>query len=189
MKVKLEKVRLSFPDLWEPKEFKPNDGKPRYSASFLIEPGSANDKAVDAAIAEVLTEKFGAKAAAKRAEFEKKGATAYTDGDGKEYEGYAGMKVLASHRPAKKGPPGIYGDTIDPSTGKVVVLTEKSGKPYAGCYVSATVDIYTFDAFPGIWCTLTAVQFVGDGDAFSGAAPANPDDFAPIEGADADPLA
>ena len=48
MKVKLSNVRLSFPQLFVAKEFKPGDGKPRFDATFLIVPGSANDKAMTA---------------------------------------------------------------------------------------------------------------------------------------------
>ena len=46
MKLKLTNVRLAFPDLFEAKEFEAGDGKPRYSATFLVEPGSENDKAI-----------------------------------------------------------------------------------------------------------------------------------------------
>jgi hypothetical protein len=48
--VKLSNVRLSYNDLFQAKEFKAGDGKPRYSATFLVEPGSEADKAIRAAI-------------------------------------------------------------------------------------------------------------------------------------------
>lgn len=50
-KIKLAGVRLSFPDLFKAVEFKTGDGKPRFNASFLVDPGSENDKKIKAAIA------------------------------------------------------------------------------------------------------------------------------------------
>lgn len=187
-------VRLSFPDVYTAVEFKAGDGKPRYNASFLIVPGGANDKKIEAAIAAEVKAAFpdavkGAKwLAAARGQGNK---DCYTDGDLKSYDGYEGMKVLSSHRRAKDGPVGVYGNVLDPATQKVVVLTEVSGKPYAGCYVNGTVEIYlqTKGENQGIRCGLQAVQFVRDGDAFSGSKPATPDDFAPLEqGADAEAM-
>ena len=61
MKLKLKNVRLSFPDLFEAKDFEAGDGKARYSASFLVEPGSDNDKAIEAALVEATNGKFGEK--------------------------------------------------------------------------------------------------------------------------------
>jgi hypothetical protein len=191
-KLKLLDVRLSFPDLFEAVEFQVGDKKPRYNASFLVVPGSANDKAIQAAITAACVEKLGAKAKAKQAAWEKSGDVCYTDGNAKEYDGYADMMVLSSHRRAVDGPVGVYSNVIDPQTGKVAVLTAVSGKPYAGCYVNATVEIYiTEGKFPGIRCGLVAVQYKRDGDAFSGSKPASPDDFEEEigEGSDADAIA
>ena len=190
-KRKLIDVRLSFPDLYRPVEYEKDDGKPRFNATFLIDPKSENHKNIEADIVAAAKEVF-------EKDWEKKLAAlkgnsnkyCYLDGNLKDYDGYAGMYYLAAHKPAKQGPVGVYGNVIDPQTGKVVVLTEESGKPYGGCYVNATVEIYAQKgANPGIRCGLIAVQFARDGDAFSGSKPANPDDFAPVEGADADPLA
>ena len=183
-KFKLVDVRLSFPDLWEPKEFEVGDGKPRYNAVFLIEPGSTNDKVVQAAV-DMLVKEHNAD---KKLKALKDKDICYSDGDDKEYDGYAGMKVLSTHRRAQDGPPGVYLNIIDPATGKVAVAPATCGKPYAGCYVNATVEIYlTEGKYPGIRGGLVAVQFARDGDAFSGSSQPKPDDFEPLEsGADAD---
>ncbi|MDP3939856.1 MAG: DUF2815 family protein [Deltaproteobacteria bacterium] len=193
-KLKLLDVRLSFPDLFEAVEFKAGDGKPRYNASFLVVPGSENDKKIEAAIAAEVKAAFAD--AAKGAKWlagirGQSNKDCYTDGDKKEYDGYEGMKVLSSHRRAKDGPVGVYGNVIDPQTGKVVVLTELAGKPYAGSYVNATVEIYlqTKGENQGVRSGLQAVQFARDGDAFSGSKPATPDDFDALEqGADAEAM-
>ena len=184
-KLKLKDVRLSFPDLYVATEFKKGDGKWRYNASFLFEPGSSTDKEVKAAMLAEAIEAYGAKGAEKLATFQKGGNTAYSDGNDKEYDGYKGMMVLAAHRPKKDGPPGVFGNTIDPQTGKVVKLTEESGVVYAGCYVNGTVTFYTSKEFPGLWCGFSGVQFARPGDAFGGSVAASADDFDAQEGADA----
>ena len=180
-KRKLTDVRIPFSDLHEAVEFQVGDGKPRYNATFLIPKGGPLDKAIQADIAAAAKDKFGDKAAAKLKAFEKSGDVCYSEGDEKDYDGYAGMMVLSTHRRAQDGPVGVYSNVIDPRTGKVAVLTATSGKPYSGCYVNATVEIYATDGkFPGIRGGLVAVQFARDGDAFSGAKPPTPDDFEPL---------
>lgn len=177
VKVALKGVRLTFPELWEPKEFKTGDGRFRYSASFLIEPGSENDKKIRAAIVEAATEAFGEKGKAKIKQLAgDSGKFCYQDGDLKEYDGFAGNWCLATHRRASDGVPAIVG-----RKGKLDVLTVKSGKPYAGCYVNASVEIYVQKGeFPGFRGSFSGMQFVEDGDAFSGNV-ANADDFEALD--------
>jgi len=178
MKVKLANVRLSFPQLFEPKEFSPGDGKPRYDATFLIVPGSANDKAIRAAIeaegAEKLEKKWPMFKKANEANSTK---WAYLDGDTKSYDGYAGHMYLACHSKAR---PLVIDRNKSP-------LTAQDGKPYAGCFVNATVEIYVQAADnPGLRAGFSGVQFAGDGDAFSAGGPASLDEFDDItDGADA----
>lgn len=171
MKVQLKEVRLSFPDLFEAKPFEAG-GPKRYSATFLIEPGSENDKAVQAAIKEVAKEKWGKKADATLAGIKgNSNKYCYLDGNTKEYEGYQGMLVLSSHRREQDGRVTVIDRGKTP-------LTPADGKPYGGCYVNASVDIWAQDGqYSGIRCGLMGVQFVKDGDAFGGAAPASPDEF------------
>src|SRR5690242_13516824 len=101
MKVVLKNVRLAFPDLWEAKEFETGDGKPRYSATFLVEPGSDNDKAIRAAIKEVAKEAHGVKADAILKTMEGNSQKFfYLDGNAKDHDGFADMMYVSSHRPA-----------------------------------------------------------------------------------------
>jgi hypothetical protein len=63
-------------------------------------------------------------------------------------------------------------------------LTERSGKPYAGCYVNASIELWAQDNAYGkrINATLRGVQFVRDGDSFgAGSRAAAPDEFDEIE--------
>lgn len=169
--VKLLKVRLSFPDLFEATQYE-GKGAYRYNASFLIEPGSNNDKNIKAAIQEAAAEKFGKKAQVKLSEWAgNSNKNCYVNGDTKEYDGYAGMLVLSAHRRQQDGRPLVIDGNKQP-------LTASDGKPYAGCYVNATVDFYATGApNEGIRCGLKGVQFDSDGDAFSGSKVATPDEF------------
>lgn len=167
--VTLKDVRLAFPDLWKAVEFKPGDGKARYNATFLVVPGSANDKAIEAAIKAAAEEAYGAKAdkflAGVRGNTNK---FAYLDGDLKEYAGYEGMMYLACHSKVR---PLVIDRRRNP-------LTEADGQPYAGCYVTAKVSLYALKGdFPGVFASFSGVQFVRDGDAFSGGSKVAPDDF------------
>lgn len=170
MKVKLQNVRISFIEaLFEPKEYRPGDGKPRYSATFLIEPGSANDKAVQKAIDEAGEETFKAKWKVRKEEFwGSKNQCCYLDGNRKDYDGYEGMWYIAAHNKAR---PLVIDRDRTP-------LTERDGRIYAGCYVNAIIDIYVqAGENPGIRASLSGVQFFRDGDAFGGGSRASEDDF------------
>lgn len=178
MKLKLNNVRLAFPDLFEAVQY---DGKGpfRYNATFLIVPGSANDVAIRAGIQEVANEKFGAKAASFLKQWEGNSQKfCYLDGNLKEYDGYEGMMYLSAHRRQNDGPPTILDRRPKNDDGSPNLLTAASGKPYAGCYVNASVEIYAQDKDnPGIRCGFTGVQFASDGDAFSGGKAASADEY------------
>lgn len=185
MKVILQNVRLSFPDLFDAKQY---DGKGEfnYRAQFLVEPGSANDKAIQAAIKEVAKAKWGAKA-----DTTLKGIVGqsqkycYIDGGTKDYDGYAGMMALASTRNQDKGRPLVIDADKTP-------LVKGDGKPYAGCFVNASVEFWAQDnGFgKGMRCTLLGVQFFREGDAFGGGSAPSEDDFESIDAPDmADDLA
>lgn len=163
MQVVLKNVTLRFADIWEAKEFKAGDGRPRFSASFLVEKESANDTAIRAAIDSVMAELWKDKAAAKTKAFmSQNGQTCYRDGDNVDYDGCAGKFLLAAHRQAKSGNPKI----VDRSKAD---LTAASGKPYPGCTVNAVIDIWAqAGENPGIRATLNAIQFVADGEPFMG---------------------
>lgn len=170
-KIKLQNVRLSFPDLFEPGEY---EGQRKFGATFLIEPNSANDKAIRAAMAEVATEKFKDKGAAivKAGMAGGNQKSCYWDGNSKTYDGYADQMALTAKREESKGRPLV----IDKNKAPLVV---SDGKPYAGCYVNASVELWAQDNKYGkaIRCNLLGVQFASDGDAFSAGSVADEGDF------------
>lgn len=184
----LQRVRLSFPDLWNAVEFKPGDGKPRWNATFLIVPDSANDKAIRAAIQQAALEKFKDKAPIMLEAFAGNPQKyCYQDGSkglAARYDGYPGNWYLACHRQALiKGRPNARPEIIDTN---MAPLLPDDGRPYAGCFVNAKVSIYALDgANPGIFASFSVVQYHSKGEAFSAGTPSL-DGFADIsEGADA----
>ncbi|MEY4402318.1 MAG: hypothetical protein RIR91_353 [Verrucomicrobiota bacterium] len=170
--VKLNNVRLAFPALFQPKTVN-GEGEPRHSAAFPIAPGSDNAKALDAAIKAVASAKWGAKAAAILGELEAKGRVAYKKSplskDGEVYGGFEGCYTLNASNKAR---PTIVDRDRTP-------LVEADGRPYAGCYVVAIVELWAQDNSWGkrINATLKGVQFFADGEAFAGGVSASASDF------------
>lgn len=162
--VRLENVRLSFCDaLFELESV--NEGKPRYGSNFLIDPstpsGKKNDAKIRKAIEEVKAEKWGDNQPKL-----KPNLIAYRDGDEESWDGYADRWYVSSSRAEKLGPPVVV------DRNPKIVLTAKSGKPYAGCYVNAIVRFWAQDDKEfgkRINATLEAVQFYADGDSFGAA--------------------
>jgi hypothetical protein len=167
MKLMLTNVRLSFPELWTPKSF--DGGEPRFKASFLIDPDTAAGKklvrTVEQAIESVASEKWQ--------RIPKGTPLCLLDGNQKEWDGYADMMYVNSS--TAKRPLVIDRDRAP--------LVEADGKPYAGCYVNAQIDIWAQDNQYGkrVNATLLAIQFVSDGEAFSGGAAADVDAFEVLE--------
>jgi hypothetical protein len=176
MKVMLKNVRLSFPDLFDAVEFKAGDGKLRFNATFLIDPASADHKKIEEAIEAAAKEQFGVKyeklLAGMRGNANK---FCYLDGDMKDYDGYAGNFYLAAH--SKIRPTVIDADKTP--------LTAQDGKPYSGCYVNASVDIWAQKGEnSGVRASILGVQFFRDGEPFAGGTPADPDDFDDVSAED-----
>jgi len=187
MKIVIEDVRLSFPDLFQPKNFG-DEGKSAYSAKFIIDPKSPNVKKIEDAIAEVAKAKWADKADQWLADILEDKKSAFVRGPyknkktGDVYDGFQGMYHLNARTGSDKPAP----KTFDRAKREV---TARDGVFYAGCYVDAVLDIYAQD-HPKygrrINCGLLGVRFVRDGTAFSGGS-ASADDFADLEpSADAD---
>ena len=181
MDLKLTGVRLSFPDLFKAVEYQTGDGKFRFNATFLVAPGSANDKLIRDAIRKEADAAYGKKADSMLKAWENNANKfAYLDGNLKEYDGYEGMMYLACHTKTR---PLILDENKNP-------LAEEDGKPYAGCYVNAVVSIYAQKGEnAGIRASFSGVQFARNGDAFSAGKAATADDFDVVEdGSDAGDL-
>jgi len=183
MKIKI-KARLSFPDLFTAVQYE-GTGPFSYRCSLLVAEGSKEYEAIAAAVSSVAKETWGAKSeeTIKKARSGKTGIC-FNDGNEKEYDGYAGHWVLTATRNQEKGRP-----TILDRDGKTP-LTAEDGKPYAGCYVNAVVDIWPQNNKFGqtVRCQLLGLQFAEDGDAFSGGAAATESDFEALGDSADDPM-
>ena len=169
MKLKLNNVRLSFPVLFEAKTVN-GEGKPAFSASFLIDPADPQVKALNQAIEQVARDKWGAKADAILKQMRATDKVALHDGDLKSnYDGFPGNLYVSARSTTR---PLVIDKDKSP-------LTEQDGKPYAGCYVNASIELWAQDNNYGkrVNASLRGVQLVRDGDAFAGGAAAGEDEF------------
>jgi hypothetical protein len=169
MKVKLQKVKLSFPSLFKAKPI--NNSEPKYSASFLLskKDDAAQIDALRKACLEVAKAKWPNKIPA---------GVKYCvhDGSEKDYDGYGESVIFVSASSV------IAPVIVDEN---VVEISEIDRKIYAGCLVNASVRLWAQDNQFGkrINAQLLAVQYAGEGEAF-GEKPIDPkEEFQRIEGA------
>lgn len=180
--IKLQNVRLSFPNLWVPKAFEEGQ-KPRYEATFILDPSNDEHagiiKQLRQAAFEVAKETYSG-------EMPKSVKMCFGNSDGtpvkvgpngyrndvKEYDGYEEMFYIGS---ANKTKPKVV-DRARDDAGKFPLITEESGRVYGGCFVNGTITLWGQNNKFGkrINANLRAVQFVRDGEAF-GVAPVDSD--------------
>lgn len=161
-KIILKNVRISFPSLYKKGSF--NGEETKFQATFLLnkEEHAESITAIKAQIAELVkTNLKGAKIAADK--------LCLRDGDDVEYDGYAGCYSIKCS--TKKRPIVIDRDRSP--------LTEDDGKPYGGCYVNASIDLWVQNNAYGkrVNSTLLAVQFFKDGEPFSDGSTGDINDF------------
>ena len=169
MKIKLTNVRLSFAQLFEAKTVN-GEGKPAFSASFLINPNDPQVAMINAAIEAVAKDKWGVKADAQLKVMRTADKTCLHSGDLKaNYDGFEGMLYVSSRNTLR---PLVI--DVDKSP-----LVAEDGKPYSGCFVNASVELWAQDNNYGkrVNATLMGVQFFKDGESFSGGGVADADDF------------
>ncbi len=178
-KIYLPNVRLSFARLFVARAF--SDGQdPRFEAAFLLDPTDKAHakviKTIEAAAADIIQEKWGKKPPKKLPK-----CFGLTEDLELEYEGYEDMYIVRANK--SDGRPLV----VD-RDGRTPLVAE-DGRPYSGCYVNANVTLWTQDNTFGtrINGNLRSVQFLCDGEAFSGSGPVDADDeFEEMEDADED---
>jgi len=185
-RIQLKNVRLSFPNLFEPSVVGDDPkAKPRYSAMLILPLDHPQLKECYAKMKAVAKDKWGAKAEAMYTAIEKSDKLAVHDGDTKaQYDGVAGNMFISAASQESARPLVIDADKS--------MLTPRDGRPYAGCYVNASIDFWAQDNGFGkrINAQLRGVQFFKDGDAFAAGRPADSDEFEAVtEGADASDFA
>ncbi len=160
-KFKLNNVRLSFPSIFKRSEFNGQEGK--FEATFLINKESQAKliKEIEAKIALIQKDNKAGKVSPDK--------ICLKDGDFVEYDGYEGhvsVKAGSNRRPT----------VIDRDKAPLV---EDDGKPYAGCYVNAVLELWYQDNSYGkrVNCNLLGIQFAKDGDNFGAGDTDVTDDF------------
>lgn len=195
--------RLAFPDLFEAVKIGDDPtSKPRFGATGIVAPSGKcviiTDKldgdgkvigkertpsTFDDVIARVAKEKWKDKAAGTLATVKEKDRVCYRKSPKRNKSGdvYSGFEEHHWIQMGNEVRPLVLDRSKSP-------VTAQDGKVYAGCYVNFTADVWAQDNKFGqrINATLLGVQFDKDGDAFSGGAPADADDFDDLgAGADA----
>lgn len=162
--LKLQSVRLSFADLFTAKPFAPGQ-KATYRASFILDPANPvhakSIAEIKAAMSKLAAEAFpGEKLGADR--------LCLKNGNTKPYDGWKDMIILTASNTVR---PVVVDRHRNP------VTESDKGAPYSGCYVNASVTLWTQNNSFGkrINCNLRGVQFVRDGQAF-GVAPVDAED-------------
>jgi hypothetical protein len=161
-KIILKNVRISFADLFKKGSF--NGKETKYGATFLLNKEEHADSIAEikAQIADLVKVNLkGAKVPGDK--------LCLRDGDEVEYDGYAGCYSIKCS--TKKRPIVIDRDRSP--------LTEDDGKPYGGCYVNASIDLWVQNNTYGkrVNSTLLAVQFAKDGEPFADGSTGDVNDF------------
>lgn len=163
--VRLRNVRLSFPALFEPRAFDGDGGdsdkkNATYQATFLMakpgkDPKDDNAKLVLDAVALVVKAGLKGKHPGKEKVCIRSGEEKGERG----IDGYNADMCYVSSNSRKKVP--VVDRDLTP-------LSEDDNKPYAGCYVNATIRLWAQDNKYGkrVNAQLRAIQFWGDGEPF-----------------------
>ena len=181
-KIYLPNVRLSFARLFDARAFKEGQ-KPRYEATFLLDPSNKKHakkiKEIKKETKRIIAEMWGEKIPKKLPK-----CVGFAKDLEMDYEGYEGMFVVKVNK--SDGRPLVVDRDKSP-------LRAEDGRPYSGCYVNANITLWTQASSndpsnpdgPRVNGNLRSVQFLRDGEAFSGSGPVDADDeFEEMEDAD-----
>jgi len=152
MKLVLKNVRLSFPSLYVTEQYGGEDtGK--FAATFLLDKDDPQVDIIKAAMKASAEGEFGTP-------LPKGIGNCLKDGDEKTYAGYENcfsIKASTKRRPV----------LID---GAKTPVVESDDMFYAGCYVNASLDIWTMNNQYGkkVLASLNGIQFAKDGESFGG---------------------
>lgn len=193
----IERARLSYPILGEPKSYK-DDPKnpPRWGAGlWILKTDTATLKQIDDAIRAVAKETWPKnwEKVLEEVLLDKK-ACCWLDGKRRGEDAAEAFWTLTAYRDATKGPPVVYDRDMTPiyKEDRSSFHPGKAGRLYAGCVVKGKVEIWAQDnqkGGKGMRAGLLGIQFVKDDTAFGGGAMPTAEGFGEIaEGADADDM-
>lgn len=167
--LQLKNVRLAFPALFTATTVN-GEGDPKFGAAFIFPPDHPARKLISDACKEVAKAKWGEKADDVLKAMVAGDKLCIHNGDTKaDYEGYSGNYFVNANNKMK---PLVIDRNKTP-------LVAADGRPYAGCYVNASIELWAQDNKYGkrINASLRGVQFEADGDAFAGGGVADESDF------------
>lgn len=185
-RVKLNNVRITFPELFEPKEYKPGDGKGFfYSASFILPRDHPGIPALRAAIQAAAVAKWQNKADEMLAVAKAKDKLPVHDGDLKANKpygaAYKGMLYVSARNKVtpQNLPPRVFALEQDPATGLAREIKAIEGRPHSGEYVNVILDIFGYvqGGGEGVGASIAGVQSLNHGERLAGGATASADDF------------
>ncbi len=174
----LSNVRVSFPQLVEPKKTTNEKGEVRtaWSADFILPPDSQQYKQVMQQYMTLAADKWKERAqtimqmiqADRKSRCygngaEKVNKTTLLPYDG--YEGNAYVSAISNRQPQMIQP---NGQPVDASNSMAYQAIARG--VYGGCYVNAAIRLWLQENTHGrgVRCDLVAIQFSKDGDAFGG---------------------
>lgn len=167
MKVMLKDVRCAYPQLFEPVSNK-FSGREEYSVRVMIpESDKAQVEKIHNAMKEAFNNKFGMEKGPRKykAAMESKNTRLL------QFDDENGYYYLNLKRRSTDGAPAV----LDRNKRH---LSSAEGRIYGGCYVNAVFEVWVYDnASTGAGNTLLGVQFVRDGEPFSGASQPSDNDF------------
>ncbi|MDP2263259.1 MAG: DUF2815 family protein [Hydrogenophaga sp.] len=187
-RIVLKNVRLAFPDIWKPGEPMPGSTSgPKYGAQLIFAPDSPAAQLCQQELLRAATEKWAGQASMVLQELGKdKKFLRRGDGnlakDGTVRNGFGGMLYAAAKNKTKpaiiarnffNGRPVFLNEDGSGMQDNAVIPGQMFKVPYGGCTVNAAIDVYAMDKVgqgKGVYATLISVQFVEDGQAFSGGA-------------------
>lgn len=174
----LSNVRVSFPQLVEPKKTTNEKGEVRtaWSADFILPPDSQQYKQVMQQYITLANEKWKERAQTimQMIQADRK-SRCYGNGDEKvnkttllPYDGYEGnayVSAISNRQPQMIQP---NGQPVDASNSMAYQAIARG--IYGGCYVNAAIRLWLQENTHGrgVRCDLVAVQFSKDGNAFGG---------------------
>lgn len=173
-RVVCKNVRLSYAHVWEPAVIGNTDADPKYSASIIIPKTDKKllntiEKAVNAALEEGKSKKFGGK-------IPPKGSLKLPLRDGDlerdEDENYQNAMFFNC---SSKTPPNIVDQQVNPILDRTEV--------YSGCYANVSVTFYAFNVNGnrGVAAGLGNIQKVRDGEPLGGARVKAEDEFETLD--------
>jgi hypothetical protein len=175
----LSNVRLSFPQLVEPRASTLNPTAPKkYSADFILQPNDPAFAQFYAEVQKLAAEKWGDKAAQVLAMIQSdRKLRCFGSGTEKvnkktftPYSGYEGGVFISANR--DQMPQMIEANGKPVEAGNTMAYQMLARKLYGGCYVNAAINPWLQDntAGRGVRCDLVAIQFSKDGEPFGEAA-------------------